>query len=245
MNKIKEILKEKNGFISCLGGLAGIIILITTIIGFFSETKSISGLIILLIASVAVIGGAVVYNLFNPKMGNLALATGSVIGLIGFRMVSSVNGYGLLCTWLICLLVCFIASVKLFVNFEKVDEPNWKKRVNILPIILNVITIAFIIALIVSLVPTGGAISIIVCTILIAVILTKEILKIFAQIPNAGYLILLMPFFTIMGIVPSDVALSDSAAIILTILYILSFVLVIAELKLADKKSEETNERVQ
>ncbi len=245
MNKIKEILKGKNGFISFLGGLAGIVLLISTIIGFFSDTKSIAGLIILLIAGVAVIGGTVVYNLFNPKMGNLALATGSVIGLIGFRMVSSVNGYGLLCTWLICLLICFVASVKLFANFEKVEEPDWKKRINILPLILNVITIAFIISLIVSLVPTGGAISIIVCTILIAAIISKEILKIFLQIPSAGYLILLVPFFTIMGIVPSDVALSDSAAIILTILYILSFVLVIAEFKLADKKSEETNEGLQ
>ncbi len=235
MNKIKEILKQRNGFISCFSGFVGIIVLITSIIGLFKETKSVAGIVILLIASIAVIGGSVVYNLYNKKTGLLALFIGSIIGLIGFRLTASVMSYALPCVWLCCLLIEFICVISLFIKLEKIEEKDLKKRLNILPLILSVITIAFTVSLLVILVPTKGVISMFSCIIIIALIISSKLLTIVKQIPSCSFVMLLVPVFTVMGMVPREISLNNTASVILTVLYILSFALVIAEFKLSNK----------
>ncbi len=236
MNKIKEILKERNGFLSLFSGFVGIIVLITAIIGLFNEVKSVGGLIILLIASIAVIGGSIVYNLYNKKTGLLALSIGSVIGLVGFRLVAPVMGHSLSCVWLCSVLIELICVISLFIKLEKKVEKDLKKRLNILPLILSIIMIAFTISLLVVLVPTKGVISMISCVIIIALIISSKILTIIKQIPSCSLIMVLVPLFTVIGMIPSEIALNSTSSVILTVLYILSFALVIAEFQLNDKK---------
>ena len=240
MDKIKEILKERNGFISCFAGFVGIVEFITAFIGLFYKTKSVAGLIILLLASIAVVGGSVVYNLYNKKTGLLALFIGSVIGLVGFRLSANVMNYSSACLWLCCLLIELVCVISLFIKLEKKVEQDLKKRLNILPLILSVITVAFAIFLLVVLVPTKAVVSIFSCIIIIALIVSSKILTIVKQIPSCSFLMLLVPVFTVMGMIPSEIKANNNASAVLTVLYILSFVLVIAEFKLSD-----TNKKIE
>ena len=130
MDKIKEILKERNGFISCFAGFVGIVEFITAFIGLFYKTKSVAGLIILLLASIAVVGGSVVYNLYNKKTGLLALFIGSVIGLVGFRLSANVMNYSSACLWLCCLLIELVCVISLFIKLEKKVEQLENKEKN-------------------------------------------------------------------------------------------------------------------
>lgn len=237
MSKIKEILKERNGFLSLFSGFVGTIVLITSIIALFKDVKSVSGLIILLISSIAVIGGALVYNLYNKKAGLLALSIGSIIGLVGFRLVATIMGVELSCLWLCCFLIELICVISLFIKVEKKENKDLKKRLNILPLILSLITVSFTIALLITLVSTKGTISIFSCAIIIALIVASKILTIIKQIPSCSLIMLLVPVFTVMGMVPSEISINNNASVILTVLYILSFSLVISEFKLTNKGS--------
>jgi uncharacterized membrane-anchored protein len=65
MNLIKKYFKDRKSYQGALAILAGTVLLVSTIIGFTQDTKSVAGLIILILASIAMIGGAVVNNLYN------------------------------------------------------------------------------------------------------------------------------------------------------------------------------------
>ena len=131
--------------------------------------------------------------------------------------------------------------ISLFIKLEKKVEQDLKKRLNILPLILSVITVAFSLFLLVVLVPTKAVVSIFSCIIIIALIVSSKILTIVKQIPSCSFLMLLVPVFTVMGMIPSEIKANNNASAVLTVLYILSFVLVIAEFKLNDtnKKTEK------
>lgn len=244
MDKIKELLKDQKAIISGVAGLAGIVTLISAIIGFFSETKSIAGLIVMLIASLAIVGGVVVYNLYNKKYGFLTIFLGSVIGLLAFRIAGNATGNGLLIVWLVCVLHELLATIGLFMRIEKVEEKDLIKRLNILQLLLAVITFVFVVFLLVYLASTKGTVSIITCVIVLLVLIASKVLTIVFQIPEASFLMVLVPLLTIMGMVPREFVGNDNAAVTLTVLYILTLVLPMAEFVLNKKQFIEESEEV-
>lgn len=235
MDLIKKYFKNEKSYIGAVAILAAIILLVSTIIGFTKEPKEVASLIILISASVAIIGGALVNNLYNPKIGVLAVFMGNIAGLIGYRMSVNVASEGLLCTWLICLLAGLVASINLYAKMEKAAEKSWVKRLNILPFILSIVTLVFIVYLLISLVPSNGTVSIVVCCVLIAIILASKVLTIINQIPNGSLLMILVPFFTIVGMKPTEIGKNDVSVVLLVVLYILTIILAIAECALGDK----------
>lgn len=235
MDLIKKYFKNEKSYIGAVAILAAIVLLVSTIIGFTKEPKEVASLIILISASVAIIGGALVNNLYNPKIGVLAVFMGNIAGLIGYRMSVNVASEGLLCTWLICLLAGLVASINLYAKMEKAAETSWVKRLNILPFILSIVTLVFIVYLLISLVPSNGTVSIVVCCVLIAIILASKVLTIINQIPNGSLLMILVPFFTIVGMKPTEIGKNDVSVILLVVLYILTIILAIAECALGDK----------
>lgn len=221
---------------------ASLAILVSSIIRFFDDTKSVAALVLLIISSIAIIAGAVLGYLYNEKLGALAIFSGSLVGLIGFRIASNVvegifiTPQSQLIVWFICLLASFIVSIITYANFKKKEKVKVLERLNIVSLIIAVITIIFISYLVNILIDNGSLVTPFICITIIVLIVAAKVLSIIFNMSLGSLMILLVPILVIMGIVPYEIGQNDNSVILMLIVDVLAFVLLISESKIIKGK---------
>lgn len=229
-------MKKNNLILSIIGGMPALVILITTIIAFFDSSKSISGLILLIVASVIILGGSVLSYFKYDKLSALATLSGSLVGLIGYRLASKMIG-GVLITskqflliWFISLLVALSFAVRCYVGTAKNEEANILKRLNLVSLIIAGITVVFTMYFAVILALNGAVLTPIVCFVVVAVIIASKLLSIVFNLKSGSWLMMLLPILVIMGMIPYEIGQHNNGIILSAVVCVLSFVLLISEI---------------
>lgn len=225
-------MKKKDLFFSIVAGTPGLVMLITTIIAFFDSSKSIAGLILLIVSSLSIIGGAVLSYFEYNKLSALANLSGSLVGLIGYRLASEIveSSYHLLLIWFMCLMISLVFAVKNYVGMEKTEEADVLKRLNVTSLVLSVITIVFMIFSIVFLIKAKATLTPLISLIIVGVIVASKILSIVMNQKSGSWIMMLVPILTIMGMIPSEIGLYDNGILLSFIIYVLTIVLAITEI---------------
>ncbi len=229
-------MKKDNLSLSIIGGMPSLIILITTIIAFFDSSKSISGLILLIVASIVIFSGAVLSYFKYTKLSALATLSGSLIGLIGYHLASKmiegvfVTSKQFLLLWFVSLLVALAVAVKCYAGTTKNEETNIWKRLNLTSLIIAIITVAFTIYLAIILALNGAVLTPIVCLVVVGVIIASKLISIVFNLQSGSWLMMLVPILLIMGMIPYEIGQHNSGIILSAVVCVLSFVLLISEI---------------
>ena len=225
-------MKKNNLFVSIMAGIPALVILVATIIAFFDSSKSIIGLILLIFSSVILTGGAVLSYFEYNKLSALADLSGSLVGLIGYRLSSEVEGnsYHFLLIWFMCLMISLAFAIKNYVGINKTEEESILKRLNITSLVLTVITIVFMICLMAFLIKAKAILTPVILIIIVGVIIASKILSIVMNLKSGLWFMVLVPILTIMGMIPSEIGLYENGILLSFIIYILTIVLAITEI---------------
>lgn len=225
-------MKKNNLFVSIMAGIPALVILVATIIAFFDSSKSIIGLILLIFSSVILTGGAVLSYFEYNKLSALADLSGSLVGLIGYRLSSEIagNSYHFLLIWFMCLMISLAFAIKNYVGMNKTKEESILKRLNITSLVLTVITIVFMICLMAFLIKAKAILTPVILIIIVGVIIASKILSIVTNLKSGLWFMVLVPILTIMGLIPSEIGLYENGILLSFIIYILTIVLAITEI---------------
>lgn len=229
-------MKKDNLSLSIIGGMPALVILITTIIAFFNSSKSISGLILLIVASIVIFGGAVLSYFKYTKLSALATLSGSLIGLIGYHLASkmiegvSVTSKQFLLLWFVSLLVTLAVAVRCYAGTTKNEETNIWKRLNLPSLIIAIITVAFTMYLAIMLALNGAVLTPIVCFVVVGVIIASKLISIVFNLQSGSWLMMLAPILLIMGMIPYEIGQHNNGIILSAVVCVLSLVLLISEI---------------
>ena len=112
-------MKKDKLILGIINIVVALVLIVTSIIGFFNDNKSIFGLILMICAGLLIIGGAVVSYLFNTNIGSMALLSGSVVGIVAFRMSVNVLTNFQMIVWFIGVLIALVLTIINYVGFDK------------------------------------------------------------------------------------------------------------------------------
>lgn len=228
-------MKKNNLSLSIIDGIPALVILVTTIIAFFDSSKSISGLILLIVSSLVIIGGAVLTYFEYDKLSALATLSGSLVGLIGYRLSSEmiegtfITSKHFLLIWFMCLVISLVVAVRLYGGTTKNDETSILKRLNLVSLVIAVITVAFMIYFAVMLALNGAVLTPIVCFVVVALVIASKLISIVFNLKSGSWLMLLVPILVIMGMIPYEIGQHNNGILLSAVVYVLSFVLLISE----------------
>ena len=223
-------MKKDKLIIGIVNIVVALALIVTSIIGFFNDDKSIFGLILMLCAGLLIIGGAVVSYLVNTNIGSMALLSGSVVGIVAFRMSVNVLTNFQMVVWFMGVLAALVLTIINYVGFDKKEFKNIWDRINLPITIIACILTVFMIVLMVSLFKTNAIITPIMLISIIILMITSKVLSIIFKFKFSSLLMLLVPLLVIMGMIPSEIGQNDSNAVVTLVIYILSFVVLLGEI---------------
>lgn len=209
--------------------LAAIGLIVSACTGFTLMDKSIAGLILMIVSGLLVIAGAVVSYLVNDKVGTMALLSGSIVGLVAFRINIDVFKNWQLVVSFFSTLLSLVLTIINYIGFDKKDE-KILKRINIPATLISVVLIVFIVVLLLDLFKTNAFITPITLITAVILIVAAKVLHIAFKFKFSSLLMLLVPLIVVMGIVPYEIGQNDNNGIISVIVYILSFVVLLGEI---------------
>ena len=223
-------MKKDKLIIGIVNIVVALALIVTSIIGFFNDDKSIFGLILMLCAGLLIIGGAVVSYLVNTNIGSMALLSGSVVGIVAFRMSVNVLTNFQMVVWFMGVLAALVLTIINYVGFDKKEFKNIWDRINLPITIIACILTVFMIVLMVSLFKTNAIITPIMLISTIILMITSKVLSMIFKFKFSSLLMLLVPLLVIMGMIPSEIGQNDSNAVVTLVIYILSFVVLLGEI---------------
>lgn len=223
-------MKKDKLIIGIVNIVVALALIVTSIIGFFNDDKSIFGLILMLCAGLLIIGGAVVSYLVNTNIGSMALLSGSVVGIVAFRMSVNVLTNFQMVVWFMGVLAAFVLTIINYVGFDKKEFKNIWDRINLPITIIACILTVFMIVLMVSLFKTNAIFTPIMLISTIILMITSKVLSMIFKFKFSSLLMLLVPLLVIMGMIPSEIGQNDSNVVVTLVIYILSFVVLLGEI---------------
>ena len=223
-------MKKDKLIIGIVNIVVALALIVTSIIGFFNDDKSIFGLILMLCAGLLIIGGAVVSYLVNTNIGSMALLSGSVVGIVAFRMSVNVLTNFQMVVWFMGVLAALVLTIINYVGFDKKEFKNIWDRINLPITIIACILTVFMIVLMVSLFKTNAIITPIMLISTIILMITSKVLSMIFKFKFSSLLMLLVPLLVIMGMIPSEIGQNDSNVVVTLVIYILSFVVLLGEI---------------
>ena len=223
-------MKKDKLIIGIVNIVVALALIVTSIMGFFNDDKSIFGLILMLCAGLLIIGGAVVSYLVNTNIGSMALLSGSVVGIVAFRMSVNVLTNFQMVVWFMGVLAALVLTIINYVGFDKKEFKNIWDRINLPITIIACILTVFMIVLMVSLFKTNAIITPIMLISTIILMITSKVLSMIFKFKFSSLLMLLVPLLVIMGMIPSEIGQNDSNAVVTLVIYILSFVVLLGEI---------------
>lgn len=223
-------MKKDKLIIGIVNIVVALALIVTSIIGFFNDDKSIFGLILMLCAGLLIIGGAVVSYLVNTNIGSMALLSGSVVGIVAFRMSVNVLTNFQMVVWFMGVLAAFVLTIINYVGFDKKEFKNIWDRLNLPITIIACILTVFMIVLMVSLFKTNAIFTPIMLISTIILMITSKVLSMIFKFKFSSLLMLLVPLLVIMGMIPSEIGQNDSNVVVTLVIYILSFVVLLGEI---------------
>lgn len=223
-------MKKDKLIIGIINIVAALTLIVTAIIGFFNDNKSIFGLILMICAGLLIIGGAVVSYLVNTNIGSMALLSGSVVGIVAFRMSVNVLTNFQMIVWFIGVLIALVLTIINYVGFDKKEFKNIWDRINLPINIITCVLVVFMIVLMVSLFKTNAVVTPIMLISTIILMIASKVLSMVFKFKFSTLLMLLVPLLVIMGMIPSEIGQNDSNAVITLVIYILSFVVLLGEI---------------
>ena len=223
-------MKKDKLIIGIVNIVVALALIVTSIIGFFNDDKSIFGLILMLCAGLLIIGGAVVSYLVNTNIGSMALLSGSVVGIVAFRMSVNVLTNFQMVVWFMGVLAALVLTIINYVGFDKKEFKNIWDRLNLPITIIACILTVFMIVLMVSLFKTNAIITPIMLISTIILMITSKVLSMIFKFKFSSLLMLLVPLLVIMGMIPSEIGQNDSNVVVTLVIYILSFVVLLGEI---------------
>lgn len=214
-------------------GIANIVValalIVTSIIGFFNDDKSIFGLILMLCAGLLISGGAVVSYLVNTNIGSMALLSGAVVGIVAFRMSVNVLTNFQMVVWFMGVLAALVLTIINYVGFDKKEFKNIWDRINLPITIVACVLTVFMIVLMVSLFKTNALLTPIMLISTIILMIASKVLSMVFKFKFSSFLMLLVPLLVIMGMIPSEIGQNDSNVVVTLVVYVLSFVVLLGE----------------
>lgn len=214
-------------------GIANIVValalIVTSIIGFFNDDKSIFGLILMLCAGLLISGGAVVSYLVNTNIGSMALLSGAVVGIVAFRMSVNVLTNFQMVVWFMGVLAALVLTIINYVGFDKKEFKNIWDRINLPITIVACVLTVFMIVLMVSLFKTNALLTPIMLISTIVLMIASKVLSMVFKFKFSSFLMLLVPLLVIMGMIPSEIGQNDSNVVVTLVVYVLSFVVLLGE----------------
>lgn len=223
-------MKKDKLIIGIVNIVVALALIVTSIIGFFNDDKSIFGLILMLCAGLLIIGGAVVSYLVNTNIGSMALLSGSVVGIVAFRMSVNVLTNFQMVVWFMGVLAALVLTIINYVGFDKKEFKNIWDRLNLPITIIACILTVFMIVLMVSLFKTNAIFTPIMLISTIILMITSKVLSMIFKFKFSSLLMLLVPLLVIMGMIPSEIGQNDSNVVVTLVIYILSFVVLLGEI---------------
>lgn len=223
-------MKKDKLIIGIVNIVVALALIVTSIIGFFNDDKSIFGLILMLCAGLLIIGGAVVSYLVNTNIGSMALLSGSVVGIVAFRMSVNVLTNFQMVVWFMGVLAALVLTIINYVGFDKKEFKNIWARINLPITIIACILTVFMIVLMVSLFKTNAIFTPIMLISTIILMITSKVLSMIFKFKFSSLLMLLVPLLVIMGMIPSEIGQNDSNVVVTLVIYILSFVVLLGEI---------------
>lgn len=223
-------MKKDKLIIGIVNIVVALALIVTSIIGFFNDDKSIFGLILMLCAGLLIIGGAVVSYLVNTNIGSMALLSGSVVGIVAFRMSVNVLTNFQMIVWFMGVLAALVLTIINYVGFDKKEFKNIWDRINLPITIIACILTVFMIVLMVSLFKTNAIFTPIMLISTIILMITSKVLSMIFKFKFSSLLMLLVPLLVIMGMIPSEIGQNDSNVVVTLVIYILSFVVLLGEI---------------
>lgn len=223
-------MKKDKLIIGIVNIVVALALIVTSIIGFFNDDKSIFGLILMLCAGLLIIGGAVVSYLVNTNIGSMALLSGSVVGIVAFRMSVNVLTNFQMVVWFMGVLAALVLTIINYVGFDKKEFKNIWDRINLPITIIACILTVFMIVLMVSLFKTNAIFTPIMLISTIILMITSKVLSMIFKFKFSSLLMLLVPLLVIMGMIPSEIGQNDSNVVVTLVIYILSFVVLLGEI---------------
>jgi hypothetical protein len=223
-------MKKDKLIIGIINIVAALALIVTAIVGFFNDNKSIFGLILMICAGLLIIGGAVVSYLFNTNIGSMALLSGSVVGIVAFRMSVNVLTNFQMIVWFIGVLIALVSTIINYVGFDKKEFKNIWDKINLPITFITCVLVVFMIVLMVSLFKTNAVVTPIMLISTIILMIASKVLSMVFKFKFSSLLMLLVPLLVIMGMIPSEIGQNDSNAVITLVIYILSFVVLLGEI---------------
>ena len=223
-------MKKDKLIIGIVNIVVALALIVTSIIGFFNDDKSIFGLILMLCAGLLIICGAVVSYLVNTNIGSMALLSGSVVGIVAFRMSVNVLTNFQMVVWFMGVLAALVLTIINYVGFDKKEFKNIWDRINLPITIIACILTVFMIVLMVSLFKTNAIFTPIMLISTIILMITSKVLSMIFKFKFSSLLMLLVPLLVIMGMIPSEIGQNDSNVVVTLVIYILSFVVLLGEI---------------
>lgn len=222
MEKDKLIL----GIINVVVALA---LIITSIMGFSQESKSIFGLILMICAGLLLIGGSVVSYLVNDKIGSIPLLSGSVIGIVAFRMsITSLSNFQMI-VWFIGVLAALVITIINYIGFGKKTFKDIWDRLSLPTTIISFVLAIFMVVLMVRLFTVDALITPIMLIAVIVLMIASKVLSMVFNFKFSSLLMFLVPLLVIMGMVPAEIGQNDSNVVLTLVIYVLSFVVLLGE----------------
>ena len=223
-------MKKDKLIIGIVNIVVALALIVTSIIGFFNDDKSIFGLILMLCEGLLIICGAVVSYLVNTNIGSMALLSGSVVGIVAFRMSVNVLTNFQMVVWFMGVLAALVLTIINYVGFDKKEFKNIWDRLNLPITIIACILTVFMIVLMVSLFKTNAIFTPIMLISTIILMITSKVLSMIFKFKFSSLLMLLVPLLVIMGMIPSEIGQNDSNVVVTLVIYILSFVVLLGEI---------------
>ena len=209
--------------------VSAVLLVVSACTAFSLPGKSIAGLILMIVAGLLIIAGAVVSYLVNDKVGTMALLSGSIVGLVAFRINIDVFKNWQLMISFFSVVVGLVLTIINYLGFDKKEEKLLKK-LNLPSTLISVVLIVFAVVLLTSLFKTNAFMTPITLISVIVLIVVAKVLNIVFNFKFASFLMLIVPLLVIMGMVPYEIGQNDNNGIISVIIYILSFVVLLGEI---------------
>ena len=209
--------------------VSAVLLVVSACTAFSLPGKSIAGLILMIVAGLLIIAGAVVSYLVNDKVGTMALLSGSIVGLVAFRINIDVFKNWQLMISFFSVVVGLVLTIINYLGFDKKEEKLLKK-LNLPSTLISVVLIVFSVVLLTSLFKTNAFMTPITLISVIVLIVVAKVLNIVFNFKFASFLMLIVPLLVIMGMVPYEIGQNDNNGIISVIIYILSFVVLLGEI---------------
>ena len=160
----------------------------------------------------------------------MALLSGSVVGIVAFRMSVNVLTNFQMIVWFIGVLIALVLTIINYVGFDKKEFKNIWDRINLPINIITCVLVVFMIVLMVSLFKTHAVVTPIMLISTIILMIASKVLSMVFKFKFSSLLMLLVPLLVIMGMIPSEIGQNDSNAVITLVIYILSFVVLLGEI---------------